>query len=110
MIFLKLLKSNFNLVKIFSHHVKPTLQARTNIIKLKSSTFGTLCFSLGFLLASPTLISRFMSKNFLLAKESSDNNEDDDLKDMDYKIHLDLNEIYEKCAVMFLSNKEVNRF
>ena len=47
-------------------------------------------------------------KNTTHAKSKYDENEGDEV-DMDATIQLDLNEIYEKCAVIFLSNKEVLR-
>ena len=86
-----------------SSHSKTKLVSQ-NLFKANSFKFinSLLIFGLGFFLHRSFLNN---TDKIILAKEK----EEDEEKDIGAKIHLDLNEIYEKCAVLFLSTKEVNQ-
>jgi len=61
-------------------------------------------------LGSVFILSQMLaSTNMVFAKEKVEKEEAEinEEKDMDAKIQLDLNEIYEKSAVTFLYNKDV---
>ena len=98
---LKLIKNLFCLKN--SSPLKTKLVSQ-NLFKANSFQFvnSLLIISLGLVLQRSFLNDY---DKVILAKEK----EEEEEKDSDAKIHLDLNEIYEKCAVLFLSTKEVNQ-
>ena len=84
--------------KIAINQVSPRNQSKTRPILL-----------LGVAGLSLTVLNSFLSlhnKPLLASKNEADaiNEEQDELEDT---ISIDLNEVYEKCAVVFLSNGEV---
>ena len=108
MFFQKLARSNLNVVKnlLFLKNSSPLKRklVSQNLFKANSFKFikSLLIISLGLFLHR-SILNDF--DKVILAKAE----EEEEEKDIDAKIHLDLNEIYEKCAVLFLSTKEVNQ-
>jgi hypothetical protein len=109
------MKSNLNIFKSFSIVKNQNALARTTskMFKFMPKKMSNLFLRSATSLSSVFILSQMLaSTNMAFAKEKvkmeeKEEEEINEEKDMDAKIHLDLNEIYEKSAVAFLSNKDV---
>jgi len=115
MFIFKMIKSNLNIFKSLSIVTNQNALARatskmfkfvpkkmTHLFLRSATSLGSV-FILSQMLASTSMVLA-IGKGENEEKEEAEINEE---KDMDAKIQLDLNEIYEKSAVAFLSNKDV---
>ena len=115
MFIFKIMKSNLNIFKSLSIVTNQNALARATfkMFKFVPKRMSSLFLSSATSLSSVFILSQMLaSTNMVFAKEKEEKEEEveaeiNEEKDMDAKIHLDLNEIYEKSAVAFLSNKDV---
>ncbi len=106
------MKSNLNIFKSLPIETNQNALARATfkmskfVPKKMPHLFLRSATSLGSVFIVSQMIS---STSMVFAKEKVEKEEAEinEEKDMDAKIQLDLNEIYEKSAVAFLSNKDV---
>ena len=103
------MKSNLN---IFKSLLNQNALARntSKMFKFVPKKMSNLFLRSATSLSSIFLLSQMLaSTNMVFAKEKDEEEEAEinEEKDMNAKIHLDLNEIYEKSAVAFLSKKDV---
>ncbi len=111
MFIFKIIKSNLNIFKSLSIVTNQNALARamSNMFKFVPKKMPHLILRSATSLGSVFILSQMLaSTNMVFAKEKEEvEAEINEEKDMDAKIQLDLNEIYEKSAVTFLSNKDV---
>ena len=113
MFIFKIMKSNLNIFKSLSIVTNQNALARATfkMFKFVPKRMSSLFLMSATSLSSVFILSQMLaSTNMVFAKEKEEEEVEAEIneeKDMDAKIHLDLNEIYEKSAVAFLSNKDV---
>ncbi len=109
------MKSNLNIFKSLSIATNQNALARatSKMLKIVQKKMSSIFLRSATSLGSVFILSQMLASTYMVlaigkeAKEEKEEAEINEEKDMDSKIHLDLNEIYEKSAVAFLSNKDV---